>query len=87
VRVLLERNDGNMSLVLALQSSADQSEAELRFNRITQLRFRGDTTDLSGLVLLQCEDVASRGWEGVRFMVKDYEEEFISFYCDDIEAL
>ena len=43
--------------------------------------------DLTGLVLLQCEDIAPRGWEGIRFMVKDHEEEFVSFYCNDIEGL
>jgi hypothetical protein len=36
-------------------------------------------------VLLLYEDVAERGWEGVRYEVKDYEEEFIWFYCEAFE--
>ena len=33
-----------------------------RFIRVPQFKFRGESTYLSGLVLLHCEDVSSRGY-------------------------
>lgn len=32
------------------------------------------------------EDISARGWDGARFLVKDYEEEFMSFVCRDIDG-
>ena len=84
VRLLLERNEEGLSLTL--RSDADGAEVELRFVGVSQLRFRGATTGLLGLVLLQYEDIASQGWEDIRFRVTDYEEEFVSFYCADIKV-
>ena len=49
------------------------------------LRSRGQRTLLTEIVLLLAEDVAARGWERVRFEVKDADEEFISFFCERIE--
>ncbi len=87
VRVLLERSDEGLILFLKLIADSDHSEMEWRFVRVTQLKFRGESTELLGLVLLQCEDVTSQGWEGIRFRVKDYEGEFLSFFCEDIEEV
>jgi len=86
-RVLLERNEAGLVLLLKVQSDADHSEVELRFVGVTKLRFRGETTELLGLVLLQFEEMTSQGWEETRFRVKDYEEEFLSFYCRSIEKI
>ena len=64
-----------------------RSSPEFRYGtcfRATQLRFLSASTDLLGLVLLQCEDVSSLGWEGIRYRVQDIEEEFVSFFCCDI---
>lgn len=82
-RVVLERQEGELVLLLKVVFEANLSEVEWRFSGVSQLRFRGETTDLLGIVRLQCEDIASQGWEGKRFRVKDYEEEFISFFCGD----
>lgn len=87
VRVLLERNDDDLVLHLKLAHDSGHSEMEWRFVGVIQLKFRGESTDLLGLVLLQCEDLTSHGWEGTRFKVKDYEEEFVSFLCRDIEEV
>jgi hypothetical protein len=80
-RVLVERNEDGLTLSLRLADAADHTTVEWHFDGVTELRFRGDSADLLGLVLLQSEDLASRGWEGAKYRVKDYEEEFVSFYC------
>jgi hypothetical protein len=86
-RVLLERNEEGLVLLLKVRSDAEESEVELRFIGVTQLRFRGETTELLGLVLLQFKEMTSQGWEEARFRVKDWEEEFLSFYCKTIERV
>ncbi len=79
--------DQGLTLSLGLTSEADHTEAEWRFAGVTQLRFRGDSTELLGILLLQCEDVSSLGWDGTRYRVRDYEEEFVSFYCEAIQVI
>jgi hypothetical protein len=86
VRLLLERDEGGQTLLLRL-ALADQSQVEWRFSGVSQLRFRGESTDLLGPVLLQREDVRSRGWEGARFRIWDYEEEFVSFLCLNVDEV
>ena len=84
-RVLVERAEEGLSFSLSFADPADQTQVEWRFDGVTQLRFRGEATDLLGLVLLQSEDLTSSGWDGARYRVKDYEEEFVSFYCMAIQ--
>jgi hypothetical protein len=60
-------------------------EPEIRCIDAADVRFRGDRTELKEIVLLMAKDISSRGWEGARFLVKDYEEEFVSFVCRDID--
>lgn len=81
-RVVLEREGDNLQLQLHL--STDVIEMRWRFAGVTQLRFRGEATDLQGLVLLEAEDITQKGWEGARFRIRDIEEEFISFLCSDV---
>ena len=81
-RVLLQRTeDEGLILSLGLVDPKDHTKLNWRFEGVRKLRFRGDFTDLLLLVRLQYEDLAPRGWEDVRYEVKDCEEEFISFYC------
>jgi hypothetical protein len=58
---------------------------ELRFKGALDVRFRGERTELTEIVDLLVDDISSREWEGARFRVKDYEEEFISFVCREID--
>lgn len=86
-RVVVERGEEGLTVSLRLTREADHTEFEWRFDGVTQLRFRGDSTELLGVLLLQCEDVSSLGWDGIRYRVKDYEEEFVSFYCEAIREV
>jgi hypothetical protein len=86
-RVLVERADERLNLLLKLADAADHTEVEWHFDGVTQLQFLGESTDLLGLVLLKSEDLTSSGWDGVRYRVKDYEEEFVSFYCMGIREV
>ncbi len=86
VRLLLEEGDGGLTLSLTLQPQGDARPEELRFSGVRELRFVGPTVALlQHLGLLLAEDVSSWGWEGVRFRVRDAEEELLSFLCADIE--
>jgi hypothetical protein len=87
VRLVLERNAEALTLTIAVRPQHGARTTELRFVGVRELRFRGESTQLQEIVLLLAEDVSSQGWEGVRFRVKDYEEEFISFLCAEIEPL
>ena len=87
IRVFLERTEEGLTLRLKLNHGPGRSDMEWCFRGVTQLRFRGESTELLELVLLQCENVASQGWEETRFRVKDYEEEFVSFFCTDIQEV
>lgn len=84
VLISLSRDGDELSLVLRLRDQQARSEVSYEFLNVSDLRFRGERTELKELVLLLAEDVTSDGWEGVRFRVKDYEEEFISFLYREI---
>jgi hypothetical protein len=84
LRIELERLENE--LVLQITHSGDEHASErLRFRHARDVRFRGETTELVELATLMVRDVAADGWDGVRFHVRDYEEEVISFYCRAIE--
>lgn len=86
VRLVLERPaDQELMITLTLVSDGTSSTNEVRFRGVSDVHFRGDRTELSGIVLFLVEDISSRGWEGARFRVKDYEEEFLSFQCREID--
>ena len=82
----LARDESELPLVIRLRAEASRSETEHVFRNVSDLRFRGELTLLTELVLLLVENVSSDGWEAVRFWVKDDEEEFISFRCSEIQA-
>src|SRR5450432_1357008 len=69
-------------LVLELRfRSQDRGEATtLRFTGVQQLKVRDDCPELTQIVYLESTDISSRGWESVRFQVRDSERS-LSFYC------
>jgi hypothetical protein len=85
VQLTLIRDGAELLLSLKLHEVESSTQVELRFHNVSDLKFRGQRTELTELVLLMAEDVSSHGWEGVHFAVNDYEEEFISFRCERIE--
>ena len=87
VRMILERDDKELSITFVLLPEGSRSTIEVRCRGVGDMRFRGETTELTELVLLLAEDISSTGWEGARYRVKDYEEEFVSFVCRSIDRL
>ena len=85
VRVVLERDEDGLTVVLWLVPEGESVATEIKFRGASGVRFLGEDTALTGLVHLLAEDITSRGWEGIRFRVKDSEEELVSFLCRDIE--
>ena len=84
LRLTLARNGSELSLSILLQEMESSVRVEVEFDHVSDLKFRGERTELTHLVMLTAEDVSSHGWERVRFVVRDYEEEFISFRCEQI---
>jgi hypothetical protein len=84
-RLILSREGSELSLLMTLDEIDTQRSVDVRFHNVSDLRFRGERTLLTEIVLLLAEDVSARAWERVRFEVKDAEEEFISLLCERVE--
>ena len=87
VRIALDRSDDDLTITFLLMPLEASEPIEVRCIGAADVRFRGDRTELKEIVLLMAEDISSRGWEGARYLVKDYEEEFISFVCREIDRV
>ena len=85
VSLALERCDDGLLITFRLLPQGASDLIEVRCRGAVDLRFRGERTELKELVLLLAEEISSSGWEGARYLVKDYEEEVISFICREIE--
>ena len=81
----VERNELGLSVVLRLAAVDVPRTYVLRFRQVQELRLRSHYTELQGIVLMLAEDISRSGLEGMRWRVKDYEEEFLSFVCAEIE--
>jgi hypothetical protein len=81
----LVRDDAQLALTLELQDS--NGITELQFLNVSALKFRGHQTELNRQVLMMAEDISSLRWENANFIVKDYEDRFISFRCNRIRRL
>lgn len=84
-RLVLERDQDELSIVLRILPEADAGAVEVRCSGAYDVQFLGERTELNELVLLLAEDVSSSGWEGAKFRVMDSEEELISFVCREID--
>jgi hypothetical protein len=85
VRIAIDRSNDDLTITFHLLPLGASEPIEVRFIGAADVRFRGDRTELKEIVLLMVEDISSRGLEGANFLVKDYEEEFISFVCRKID--
>lgn len=81
--LMLERLDEELVLSMTLVQLGAPRAVTLTFRGVASLRFQGEYTELNEVVLLVAADISSRGWEGARFSVRDYEEEFVGFTCRD----
>ena len=86
VRIGIERSDAGLLISLSLVPIDSSRVIELRFVGASDVQFLGERTELSEIVLLLAEDITSRGWEGLNFRVRDYENEFLSFVCREIKG-
>lgn len=84
VALVLDRDEEELRMTLRLRPDGGGDPLELRFSGVTSLRFRGATVELNEIALLLAEDISTRGLERIRFHVKDYEEELVSFECREI---
>jgi hypothetical protein len=85
-RIVLERTDDDLTICLSLVPRGSSDGIELRFCGVSNLQFLGERTGLTETVLLMADDISSRQWEGVKFRVRDSENEVISFMCREIEG-
>jgi hypothetical protein len=83
VRLEFRRADAELSIEIDLLS--DKSTLEhFRFFGAHDVVVRSGGGELNQRLRLFATDVRGRGMELTRFLVKDYEEEFISFACIEI---
>jgi hypothetical protein len=87
VSLSLSRDGEGLSIVLRMREEESRTEIGYEFSNVSNVKFRGERTELNELVLIMSEDISSNGWEGVRFRIGDYEEEFLSFLCGDMRRL
>jgi hypothetical protein len=85
-RLVLRREGEELTLVLTVASEASDVSVVVVFRGVSDLKFLGERTLLTECVLLVARDISADGWEDARFRVKDYEEEFVSFVCREIEG-
>ncbi|MEZ4299186.1 MAG: hypothetical protein R3B70_29825 [Polyangiaceae bacterium] len=83
----LSRCNDDLTVTFVLMPLEADEAVKLRCTGVSDLRFRGPNTDLNGIVLLMAQDISARGWEGIRLQVVDYDEEFVSFYCREVEKI
>lgn len=86
-RLVLDRTmEGLTLLIVGLPASGGERVA-VRFRGVRNMRFRSEVTELSELPVVMATDISDRGWEDIRFEVRDTEEEVFSFYCREYERI
>jgi hypothetical protein len=86
-RLVIEREESeprSLSISMKLVSAGDDEVLELVCQGCRDVRVR-DVESISAVVL-EVEDIASRGWEDLRLRVRDIEEDVLLFYCREIVA-
>jgi hypothetical protein len=63
-----------------------QFRVAMRFTGVRDLQLKGTGANAPSPGF-GISDVSDRGWEGVRYLVWDYETEQVRFYCGGIEVL
>ena len=91
VRVVLDRSDKDLTITLTLLPQGTSDTIEVRCRGASDVRFRGEHTELKEIVLLLAEDISSRGWEGARFRVLTTEDDYqdvireVSKFTEDLK--
>jgi hypothetical protein len=58
----------------------------LQFLGVRELRFSQPSLSLLQITLLEISSIKDRGWETLRYKVKDEEDGNLSFFCADFHA-
>lgn len=88
VSFLLEHGSERMSLTLVFRSDESAADLELHFRGVFDLRFRSEPFYLhQPLPVFRFENIRDRQWQKPKYRVTDVEEEFVSFYCRDVEVV
>ncbi|MBP1996958.1 hypothetical protein [Paenibacillus eucommiae] len=77
----------DISFILIPKDKLKKFKVTIRFKKLgsLQLSAGGTAIQLSGFEIL---DISDRGWDSVKYLVRDYEyEEGLKFYCNDIEII
>lgn len=85
VRLTLERSEDGLTVTMLIQPYG-RASVELRFFGAQSVRFRSEHTDLLDVPHLLVEDISDRQWERLHYAVYDVENEFMSFFCREIES-
>jgi hypothetical protein len=79
----------DVEIVLAAEWGPSSLATKLRFAGARAVRYGEgqDGIDFGAYLFLSVTDVADTGWEGIRFEVKNIEDERFSLYCRDFKTI
>ncbi|MEO8878541.1 MAG: hypothetical protein ABI461_23330 [Polyangiaceae bacterium] len=88
VAMTISRGAEGLTIQLDLETTATGAATSLRFYDVDSLAFRNNgRQNFAGIVHMMASDISGRGLERARFVVKDYEEEFLTFFCQRIDEV
>jgi hypothetical protein len=82
-----ERYTSDVTMVLANRVCEDPGVLRLVivFRNVRAFKFAQGDWSVVKLPLLEVKNVAARGWEGVKYEVRDNENGVVSFLCQDFD--
>lgn len=87
-RIFPEVDTPELTLELDLTSETgnDSRRLALSFTGVRNLRLQQPSWSLFQMTTLQIMSIAEDQWEGLKYKVRDDEEDSVSFTCSDFEA-
>jgi hypothetical protein len=85
--IIILNEERGTSVVMALRKRDSTELFGIKFNDIVGLRFAEHRASFPDLFILMITDVSADGWEGVKYSVRDDEEEIFVFRCRSFEVI
>ena len=81
-----ERIELSLRLVLRSTSSQDDRRLHLTFHGVRELKFDQPEWSVFNLPKIEILTVHDRQWEKLNYLVREAENDILSFYCNGYEA-
>lgn len=70
-------------LLVPKQIEGEAYKVGICFNDVVDVTFKG----ISQLIGFNIQDISEKGLEGIRYLIEDYENDGINFYCQSIQII